>query len=101
MPLYEYTCRKCSKRFEAIVFGSKKPSCPKCDSKDLEKMISVFAVSTGSGKAAAALLAAGLFLLPACRPAPTDPADLSSRVPLDRWLDEHPAIAASIAWEET
>jgi len=55
----------------------------------------------GLTPAGAALLAAGLFLLPACRPAPTDPADLSSRVPLDRWLDEHPAIAASIAWEET
>jgi len=53
MPLYEYACRKCSHKFEAIVFGSKKPPCPTCGSRDLEKLISVFAVSTGTGKAAA------------------------------------------------
>jgi len=43
MPLYEYTCRKCSKRFEALVFGQEKPSCPKCHGADLEKMFSTFA----------------------------------------------------------
>ena len=43
MPLYEYTCRKCSKRFEALVFGSEKAACPKCHGSDLEKMFSTFA----------------------------------------------------------
>ena len=43
MPLYEYTCRKCAKRFEALVFGSEKASCPKCHGSDLEKMFSTFA----------------------------------------------------------
>ena len=28
MPLYEYKCRKCSKRFEFLVMGSEKPHCP-------------------------------------------------------------------------
>ncbi len=43
MPLYEYTCRQCSKRFEALVFGKEKPTCPKCHGANLEKMVSTFA----------------------------------------------------------
>jgi putative FmdB family regulatory protein len=49
MPLYEYTCLKCAKRFEALVFGREKPSCPKCHGADLEKMFSTFAAH-GTGK---------------------------------------------------
>ncbi len=50
MPLYEYTCRKCSKRFETLVFGTEKPSCPKCHGHDLEKLFSAFAVSGAERK---------------------------------------------------
>lgn len=50
MPLYEYRCRKCSRRFETLVFGSEKPSCPKCQGKDLEKLWSAFAVAGGERK---------------------------------------------------
>jgi len=50
MPLYEYTCRKCSKRFETLVFGTEKPACPKCHSNDLEKLFSAFAVSGAERK---------------------------------------------------
>ena len=50
MPLFEYTCKECSHRFEVIVMGGKKPSCPSCGSRRLEKMLSTFAVSTGSAK---------------------------------------------------
>jgi putative FmdB family regulatory protein len=50
MPLYEYTCRKCSKRFETLVFGKEKPSCPKCHGHDLEKLFSAFAVSGAERK---------------------------------------------------
>jgi putative FmdB family regulatory protein len=45
MPLYEYTCRGCRKRFEALVFGKEQPACPKCKGRDLEKLFSTFAVS--------------------------------------------------------
>jgi len=48
VPLYEYVCRKCSKEFEELVFGDKKPVCPGCQSKDIERILSVVAV----GKAA-------------------------------------------------
>jgi len=50
MPLYEYSCRKCSRRFEALVFGTEKPSCPKCHGRDLEKLFSAFAVSGADRK---------------------------------------------------
>jgi putative FmdB family regulatory protein len=48
MPLYEYTCRQCKTRFEELVMGSgATPRCPSCRSADLERMMSVFAVSQG------------------------------------------------------
>ena len=50
MPLYEYTCRKCSKRFEFLVFGSEKAACPKCHGHDLERLFSTFAVSGAARK---------------------------------------------------
>ena len=50
MPLYEYRCRTCSRRFETLVFGNEKPSCPKCQGKDLEKLWSAFAVAGGERK---------------------------------------------------
>jgi putative FmdB family regulatory protein len=49
MPLYEYSCRKCSKRFEFLLMGSDKPACPKCRGRDLERLFSTFAVS-GAGR---------------------------------------------------
>jgi putative FmdB family regulatory protein len=47
MPLYEYVCRKCSQKFEELVFGNTKPACPHCQSKDLERVLSVVAVGKG------------------------------------------------------
>ena len=44
VPLYEYVCRKCSRQFEELVFGDSQPSCPSCQSKDLERLLSVVAV---------------------------------------------------------
>ena len=44
MPIYEYVCKACAKRFELIVNGKSKPRCPSCDSRRLEKQLSVFAV---------------------------------------------------------
>ena len=47
MPVYEYSCRKCSKRFEQLLFGREKPACPKCRSTDLERLFSTFAAHGG------------------------------------------------------
>jgi len=46
MPIFEYVCRQCHHKFEAIVLGRTRPQCPKCESKRLEQQISKFAVST-------------------------------------------------------
>jgi putative FmdB family regulatory protein len=54
MPLFEYECSGCHHKFEVLIRGSEKASCPKCGSADIEKCLSVFAVSTKSPAPAAA-----------------------------------------------
>ena len=44
MPIYEYECRDCHHRFEAIVRVNDSPVCPSCESANLERLISMFAV---------------------------------------------------------
>jgi putative FmdB family regulatory protein len=46
MPLYEYTCRKCRIEFEALILPGIEAACPKCGGKELERLISRFAVSS-------------------------------------------------------
>lgn len=50
MPLFEYECRDCGRRFEFLTRAGQTPSCPSCESVDLQKQLSVFAVSGGSGE---------------------------------------------------
>ena len=46
MPIYEYECRECQNRFELLVFASTSPQCPECESADLERLMSLSAVSS-------------------------------------------------------
>ena len=46
MPLYEYECRSCGHRFEALVRNDAPPPCPECRGRDLERLLSMFAVSS-------------------------------------------------------
>lgn len=48
MPLYEFECRACSRRFETLVRGAEAPVCPSCGARDLERALSTFAVG-GAG----------------------------------------------------
>lgn len=48
MPLFEYACRQCGQKFEYLTREGHAPSCPSCEGHDLEKQLSVFAVSAGS-----------------------------------------------------
>jgi len=42
MPIYEYTCKDCSTEFETLVFSAEeKVECPKCDSEEVVKQMSV------------------------------------------------------------
>lgn len=59
MPLFEYRCRSCKKRFEEFVLGDAKPRCPACQGARLEKLLSVFAVSSGGAAARGGEPAAG------------------------------------------
>jgi putative FmdB family regulatory protein len=51
MPMYEYRCTKCRKRFgrqEAIAeHGRRRPACPKCKSRAVEQVYSAFFAKTG------------------------------------------------------
>ncbi len=53
MPIFEYVCEECDKKFEAILFGSQKAECPKCHGKNITPQLSVFAVSTKTSSASA------------------------------------------------
>jgi putative FmdB family regulatory protein len=44
MPIFEYVCQQCRHQFEAIVLGTQKATCPKCESKRLSQQLSSFAV---------------------------------------------------------
>jgi putative FmdB family regulatory protein len=41
MPLYEYACQKCEHTFEALVQGDEQVECPECQSRKLERLLSV------------------------------------------------------------
>jgi putative FmdB family regulatory protein len=47
MPIYEFSCCKCGRDFEKLVFGSEKSraTCPDCGSEDTRKRYSVFSCS--------------------------------------------------------
>ncbi|WP_419949559.1 FmdB family zinc ribbon protein [Candidatus Palauibacter sp.] len=51
MPIYEYRCRGCSHEFELLVLGRRTPACTSCGSEDLERLISLPRVHSGSRKA--------------------------------------------------
>jgi putative FmdB family regulatory protein len=59
MPLYEYVCRDCRHGFEALVLGSDVPTCPRCQTGDLERVLSVVAIGRGGRDAAPGRQAAG------------------------------------------
>lgn len=46
MPIYEYQCRGCGKQFEQLIIHSTTPECPACKGRDLERLISLFAVDS-------------------------------------------------------
>jgi putative FmdB family regulatory protein len=51
MPLFEYACRTCGHHFEYLTRAGQMPRCPSCEGSELEKQLSVFAVSAGGSAA--------------------------------------------------
>lgn len=55
MPIYEFKCSKCEEFFEVIVMGSKDDNtleCPKCQSKEFERVVSKTNFAMGSSTSA-------------------------------------------------
>jgi putative FmdB family regulatory protein len=50
MPIFDFICVKCGHRFETLVMGSERPSCPKCGGNKLKKQPSAVA-RRGKGEA--------------------------------------------------
>ena len=49
MPIFEYRCRGCGSRFEKLLLSAAAPViCDNCQSRELEQLLSVFAVSGAS-----------------------------------------------------
>lgn len=46
MPIYDFKCRGCGHKFEELVRLGETPDCPLCNGSDLERLISIPAVST-------------------------------------------------------
>jgi len=46
MPIYDFKCRGCGHKFEELVRLGETPDCPSCNGSDLERLISIPAVST-------------------------------------------------------
>jgi putative FmdB family regulatory protein len=53
MPIFDFECRQCGHEFEALVRTGDVPSCPKCKSEELKRLLSNFAVSYAEKTAAA------------------------------------------------
>ena len=50
MPIYEFTCSKCSRPFETLVMNANETvACPECGSRRVEKRFSVFGVGAATG----------------------------------------------------
>jgi putative FmdB family regulatory protein len=60
MPIHDYQCRDCSKRFELLLLAGEKPACPACRSGKLQRLFSGgAAVSTSGTRARAVAVARG------------------------------------------
>jgi putative FmdB family regulatory protein len=46
MPLHEYSCHDCGRRFEVLVRGAAAIQCPGCASANVERLLSLFGVSS-------------------------------------------------------
>jgi putative FmdB family regulatory protein len=53
MPIYEYYCPSCEKKFEELVFDAKAAvvHCPQCGAQEVNRLISLFATSANGSNA--------------------------------------------------
>jgi len=67
MPIYEYQCKLCEAEFEYLIEGSAKAVCPKCESKKVERQLSMIASpQASSSQSCGTPLPGGGCSLPQC-----------------------------------
>lgn len=52
MPIYEYVCNACEKRFEQFIWSSAEAgeaACPECGARDARRVMSLFGVGRSGG----------------------------------------------------
>jgi putative FmdB family regulatory protein len=58
VPLFDFVCRKCGIQFESLIrsasYGDPPPTCPSCQSQDLDRLLASFAVKSAEKTQAAA-----------------------------------------------
>ncbi len=47
MPIFEYRCKACDTKFEKLVRGNERVTCPRCGKGKPDKLFSVFGVKSG------------------------------------------------------
>ena len=52
MPIYDYRCNACGTEFERLVRSETRVTCPECDGRKLERLMSLTARPAGAGKSA-------------------------------------------------
>ena len=52
MPIYNYRCTACGTEFERLVRSETRVSCPECNGRRLERLMSLTARAAGAGKPA-------------------------------------------------
>ena len=57
MPIHEYRCLACGHQFETLVRAQDTPVCERCQSTQLERLLSMFAVSSESTRQSSLSLA--------------------------------------------
>ena len=53
MPIYEFECLDCRHRFEQLIIHSTTAECPSCHGRNLERLISMFAVDSEGTRSSA------------------------------------------------
>jgi putative FmdB family regulatory protein len=60
MPIFEYVCKGCGHKFEAIVMGEKKAECPTCHGSELEQQLSTFSAHSHSSSSSQPMAPCGM-----------------------------------------
>ena len=48
MPIYEFICNVCEAPFEELVRNGERPRCPSCETRDVRRILSRFAVHSST-----------------------------------------------------